>query len=114
MPAQPPKLLQLVSQAIRTKHYSRRTEQTYTEWIKRYILFHGKRHPKDMGIQEIQAFRRSFAIHLLQTGGIYPERSRRDIRTVQVLLGHKNVKTTMIYKHVLQRGGLAVKSPLDG
>jgi integron integrase len=56
MPTQPPKLLQLVSQAIRTKHYSRRTEQTYTEWIKRYILHHGKRHPKDMGVEEIQTF----------------------------------------------------------
>jgi integron integrase len=45
-----------VSDAIRTKHYSYRTEQTYKDWIKRYILFHGKRHPKDMGAPEIQAF----------------------------------------------------------
>ena len=45
-----------VSDAIRTKHYSRRTEQTYKEWIKRFILFHDKRHPKDMGPEEIQAF----------------------------------------------------------
>ena len=50
------KLLDQVSDAIRLKHYSYRTEQTYKEWIKRYILFHSKRHPKDMGADEIQNF----------------------------------------------------------
>ena len=50
------KLLDQVSDAIRVKHYSHRTEQTYVEWIRRYILFHKKRHPEEMGVEEIQAF----------------------------------------------------------
>jgi len=50
------KLLEQVSDAIRLKHYSSRTEQTYTDWIRRFILFHGKRHPNDMGALEIQSF----------------------------------------------------------
>ena len=47
------KLLDQVRHVIRKKHYSIRTEQAYTDWIKRFILFHEKKHPKDMGESEI-------------------------------------------------------------
>ena len=52
----PPKLLDQVRGKIRVKHYSIRTEQSYVDWIKRFIRFHGKRHPKDMDAQEVEAF----------------------------------------------------------
>jgi len=51
-----PKLLDRVRQTIRAKHYSRRTESAYVDWIRRYVLFHRKRHPSEMGAQEIAGF----------------------------------------------------------
>ena len=70
---------------LRRRHYSIRTEQSYVDWIKRFILFHGKRHPAQMDTR------------LLENG--------YDIRTVQELLGHADVSTTMIYTHVMNKGG---------
>jgi site-specific recombinase XerD len=58
----PPKLLDQVSARLRVKHYSLRTEKSYLDWIKRYILHHGKRHPLEMGAVEVEDFLTHLAV----------------------------------------------------
>ena len=170
------KLLDLVRDKIRFKHYSYSTERTYVHWTKHYIFFHNIKHPIEMGKVEIEAyltklatqdkvspttqnqafsallfpmnsissdprtkeqrrhhmhpatlgrnikvasqkanlnkrvtshiFRHSYATHLLQVG--------IDLRSIQELLGHKSVETTMIYTHVVSEMNKAkLISPLD-
>lgn len=61
-----PKLLDQVRARIRVKHYSIRTEAQYVQWIKRFIYFHDKRHPRDMGAPEVEAFLTDLAV----SGGV--------------------------------------------
>lgn len=85
------------SGAVRRHHLSDNAVQTA---VKKAIRAAGLHKPASC-----HTFRHSFATHLLESG--------YDIRTVQELLGHKDVRTTMIYTHVLNRGGRGVRSPLD-
>ena len=53
MDPHPPKLLDQVRMAVRMRHYSRRTEQAYVAWIRRFVVFQGKRHPRSLGEKEV-------------------------------------------------------------
>ena len=62
MAPQKPRLLEQVRDAIRVRHYSIRTEQAYVQWVRRFILFHGKRHPSELGKPEVEAFLTHLAV----------------------------------------------------
>lgn len=62
MTSEAPKLLDQVRDAIRARHYSRRTEEAYVHWIRKYILFHGKRHPRELTASHVTAFLTALAV----------------------------------------------------
>jgi site-specific recombinase XerD len=57
-----PSLLDQLRDRIRLKHYSIRTEEAYSEWVRRFVLFHRKRHPRDLGAAEVEAFLTHLAV----------------------------------------------------
>ena len=75
--ARKPRLLEQLRQALRSRHYSRRTEQTYCQWVKRFIYFHKVRHPAEMAEPEINAF---LNIWLSRTGSVPRHRTRPSVR----------------------------------
>jgi hypothetical protein len=58
----PPRLLDRMRQVLRVRHYSPRTEDCYLHWVRHFILFHGKRHPRDMGAAEVEQFLTHLAV----------------------------------------------------
>src|SRR3546814_13590539 len=79
--AEPPKLLDQVRQRLRLKHYSLRTEQAYVGWVRRFILANGKRHPREMGEREFEAFRTMLATR----GSVATGRQHRELWALLVL-----------------------------
>ena len=60
---EPPRLLDRVRGELRARHYSLRTEEAYVAWVRRYILFHGKRHPSELGADHVNRFLTHLAVH---------------------------------------------------
>ena len=105
-----PKLLDQVRHAIRVRHYSRRTEQAYVDWIRRYIFFHNKKHPSAMGADEIAAFLSWLAVERRVSASTQSQALSALVFLYREVLG---VDVGVIYLHVLNRGALGVRSPAD-
>ena len=88
-----PKLLDRMRHAIRVKHYSLRTEKSYVHWVRRYIFYHNKRHPQEMGEKEVE----SFLSHLAMNRRVSASTQNQALNAL-----------VFLYKHVLEKelGGI--------
>lgn len=102
-----PKLLDQVRDVIRLKHYSIRTEQAYLGWIKRFILFHGKRHPKDMGADEVTRF----LTHLAVAGNVAASTQNQALNAV-LFLYREILKVDLPWLDGLQRAKKPARLPV--
>lgn len=75
------RLLERVREALRVRHYSFATERVYVMWVRRFILFHGKRHPAEMGKREVEAF----LTHLAVTRGVSPSTQNQALQAILFL-----------------------------
>ena len=129
-----PRLLDRVREATRARHYSRRTEKAYVAWIRRFILFHGKRHPLEMGGPEVTRFLTSLAVEghvagstqnqalsallFLQPGAGGRPKPRRPARPVITPLARRQLQRAKLYILELlsksgMRSGMGAKGLLD-
>jgi hypothetical protein len=102
-------LLDRVRAAIRLRHFSRRTKEAYVGWVRRYILFHRKRHPSEMAEPDVTAF----LTHLAQGRGVSASTQNQALCGLLFMYELCGRPHNLIYTHVLNRGPLGVRSPAD-
>lgn len=118
-------LLDQVRDAIRLKHYYIRTEGSYVSWIRRYILFHGKRHPNEMGAPEVEAFLTHLAVKenvaastqnqaLSALLFLYREVLRQDLGPIDALRAKKPKRLpTVLTKEEVHRISATCRAPTN-
>src|SRR6267378_7828145 len=102
-----PKLLHQVRAVLRTRHLSMRTEQAYVQWIRRFILFHHKRHPQEMGEQEIREFISDLAVN-----GKISASTQTVALSALLFLYREVLKKELPYVHNIERAKQRKKLPV--